>query len=73
MHVPLSPCDTILGPCGPHECPQVVGDLAKAWQVSDDYLTYTFTLHERMTCHDGGELTSADVQARWDKISKVIC
>ena len=30
----------------PHNYPQIIGDLAKAWAVSDDYLTYTFTLHQ---------------------------
>jgi hypothetical protein len=41
--VPLSPCDAILGQFSPHEYPQVVGDLAKSWQVSNDHLIHTFT------------------------------
>src|SRR4029453_3016238 len=44
------------------------GDLAKSWRVSDDYLTYTFTLHEGVKFHDGSELTSADVKASWDRM-----
>ncbi|MEW1642431.1 ABC transporter substrate-binding protein [Streptomyces sp. NPDC091219] len=38
-------------------------DLAKSWTVSDDQLTYTFTLREGVTFHDGTTLTSADVLA----------
>ena len=37
----------------PHNYPQIIGDLAKSWTVSDDYLSYTFTLHERVKFHDG--------------------
>src|SRR4029453_15382782 len=44
------------------------GDLAKSWTVSDDYLTYTFTLHEGATFHDGSELTSAVVKASVDRM-----
>jgi peptide/nickel transport system substrate-binding protein len=53
----------------PHNYPQIIGDLAKSWTVSADYLTYTFTLHEGVTFHDGSPLTSADVKASWDKIA----
>ncbi|MDQ1205713.1 ABC transporter substrate-binding protein [Microbacterium sp. SORGH_AS_0862] len=35
--------------------------LAKEWQVSDDGLTYTFTLNEGTTFSNGDALTSADV------------
>src|ERR687891_253697 len=52
----------------PHNYPKIIGDLAKSWTVSDDYLTYTFTLHEGVKFHDGSELTSVDVKASWDKI-----
>jgi peptide/nickel transport system substrate-binding protein len=52
----------------PHNYPQVIGDLAKSWTMSDDYLTYTFTLHQGVKFHDGSELTSADVKASWDRI-----
>jgi ABC-type transport system substrate-binding protein len=53
---------------GPHNYPQIIGDLAKSWTVSDDYLTYTFTLHEGVKFHDDSELTAADVKASWDRI-----
>jgi peptide/nickel transport system substrate-binding protein len=52
----------------PHNYPEVIGDVAKSWTVSDDYLTYTFTLNEGIKFHDGSELTSADVKASLDKI-----
>jgi peptide/nickel transport system substrate-binding protein len=52
----------------PHNYPEIIGDVAKSWTISDDYLTYTFTLHEGIKFHDGSELTSADVKASWEKI-----
>jgi peptide/nickel transport system substrate-binding protein len=52
----------------PHNYYEIVGDVAKSWTVSDDHLTYTFTLHEGIKFHDGSELTSADVKASFDKI-----
>ncbi len=52
----------------PHNYPKVVGDVAKSWKVSDDHLTYRFTLHEGIKFHDGSELTPADVKASWDKV-----
>ncbi len=47
--------------------------LATAWEVSDDLLTYTFTLREGVMWHDvepvnGREFTSADVKATFDGI-----
>ncbi|HEX9871894.1 MAG TPA: ABC transporter substrate-binding protein, partial [Candidatus Tectomicrobia bacterium] len=52
----------------PHNYPQIIGDLAKSWTVSDDYVSYTFKLHEGVKFHDGSELTSADVKVSWDRI-----
>ncbi|RSX58112.1 ABC transporter substrate-binding protein [Bifidobacterium samirii] len=40
---------------------QVVPALAKAWDVSDDGLTYTFHLNERMTFSNGDVLDADDV------------
>jgi peptide/nickel transport system substrate-binding protein len=52
----------------PHNYPKIIGDVAKSWTVSDDYLTYTFTLHEGVKFHDGSEMTAADVKTSWDKV-----
>lgn len=46
---------------------KIVPSLASAWKVSKDGLTYTFTLREGVTFHDGTPLTSqavADAVAR---------
>lgn len=40
---------------------EIVPALASDWTVSDDGLTYTFTLREGVTFHDGQELTPQDV------------
>src|SRR6202051_5023523 len=40
------------------------------WKVSDDKLTYTFTLRDGLKWHDGGAVTAADCVAslrRWGK------
>jgi peptide/nickel transport system substrate-binding protein len=34
--------------------------LAESWEVSDDQLTYTFTLREGLTFHDGNPVTAED-------------
>jgi peptide/nickel transport system substrate-binding protein len=65
---PMGPVYNNLIVLDPHNYPQIMGDLAKSWTVSEDHLTYTFTLHEGVKFHDGSELTSADVKASWDKI-----
>jgi peptide/nickel transport system substrate-binding protein len=65
---PLGPVYNTLIVFDPHNYPEIIGDLAKSWTVSDDHLSYTFTLHEGVKFHDGSELTSADVKASWDRI-----
>ncbi|MEV7620393.1 ABC transporter substrate-binding protein [Microbacterium sp. NPDC089321] len=42
--------------------------LASAYEISDDGLTYTFTLNEGITFHDGTALTSADVVASYQTV-----
>jgi len=40
--------------------------LATAWEIGDDGLTYTFTLREGVTFHNGEAFTSDDVVATWE-------
>jgi peptide/nickel transport system substrate-binding protein len=40
---------------------EIVPALAEDWEISADGLTYTFTLREGVTFHDGQELTPQDV------------
>ncbi len=41
---------------------EIVPELARSWEVSDDQLTYTFYLQEGVIFHDGAPLTAADVE-----------
>ncbi|ETW95764.1 MAG: hypothetical protein ETSY2_47605, partial [Candidatus Entotheonella gemina] len=40
---------------------EVIGDLAKSWEVSDDGKAYTFHLHDNVQWWDGRPLTAEDV------------
>jgi peptide/nickel transport system substrate-binding protein len=42
---------------------QVAPDLAESWTVSEDGLTYVFTLRPNVMFHDGSRMTPADVVA----------
>ncbi|MBV0894767.1 ABC transporter substrate-binding protein [Microbacterium sp. NC79] len=42
--------------------------LAKEWTVSDDGLTYTFTLRDDVTFHDGEKFTAESVEANFEHI-----
>lgn len=53
------------------EAPTIVPELAEQWTVSDDGLTYTFTLREGVTFHDGTALTSAAVAASFERRTQV--
>jgi peptide/nickel transport system substrate-binding protein len=46
----------------------IVPALATEWTVSDDQTTYTFTLREGVTFHDGMPFDAADVVATFDRI-----
>ena len=48
---------------------QVTPDLATKWEVSDDGKTYTFTLREGVTFHDGTPFDAAAVVANFDYIA----
>ncbi|GGH35736.1 ABC transporter substrate-binding protein [Paenibacillus segetis] len=43
--------------------------IASSYQVSDDGLTYTFTLNQGIVFHDGSELTAEDVYYSYAKLS----
>lgn len=45
-------------------------NLATGWEVSDDNLTYTFTLREGVTFHDGKPFTSADVVWTYNRLKE---
>ena len=46
---------------------EIVGLLAKSWQVSDDQLTYTFKLADDVTFHDGTPMDSAAVKTAFER------
>ncbi|SHH26286.1 ABC transporter substrate-binding protein [Halobaculum gomorrense] len=46
-----------------------VGELASDYTVSDDGKTYTFTLKEGVTHHDGQELTASDFVYSWRRLA----
>ena len=46
-------------------------NLATEWTISDDGLTYTFTLAEGVTFHDGSDFTSADVVFTFNRLKEV--
>jgi peptide/nickel transport system substrate-binding protein len=48
----------------------IIPDLAHSWKISPDGKTYTFFLRQGVQFHDGAELTSEDVKATFDRISK---
>ncbi|WOF22156.1 ABC transporter substrate-binding protein [Microbacterium betulae] len=47
---------------------EIVPSLATEWDVSDDGLTYTFTLAEGVAFHSGADLTAADAVASIDEV-----
>src|SRR5919201_1298257 len=65
---PIAPLYSTLLQIDPYAYPNVIGDVASTWTISPDGLTYTFKLHPGIRFHDGSPLTSADVNAAYDKI-----
>jgi len=47
---------------------QVIPALAESWTVSEDGLTYVFTLRDGVTFHDGSALDAADVVATFTRV-----
>ena len=58
--VEFAPGETEVGP-----------GLATEWETSDDGKTYTFTLREGVTFHDGSDLTSEDVKWSLERASNI--
>ncbi|MFQ5762524.1 MAG: ABC transporter substrate-binding protein, partial [Candidatus Bathyarchaeia archaeon] len=50
---------------------EVVGVLAKSWTVSDDGLTWNFTLREGVKFHDGTLMNSTAVKLSFDRTSRM--
>jgi peptide/nickel transport system substrate-binding protein len=46
----------------------VVPGLAESWEISEDGLTYTFTLRDGVTFHDGTTMDAEDVKFTLDRI-----
>ena len=49
---------------------QIIPDLAKSWEFSEDGLTLTFHLHENVFWHDGEPFTSEDVKWTLDTMKE---
>jgi len=50
-----------------------VPDLAQSWDISKDYLTYTFYLNPAARFHDGDPVTSEDVRFSILEVDKELC
>lgn len=64
----VGPCYSTLLRVDPATFPNVVGDLAESWEMSDDMLVYTFKLHDGVTFHDGTPFTAEDIKASYERI-----
>jgi peptide/nickel transport system substrate-binding protein len=48
--------------------PDIEGDAAESWSVSDDGLTYRFKLRPNVRFHDGGAFSADDVKATFERL-----
>ncbi|MCR1832903.1 ABC transporter substrate-binding protein [Oceanobacillus caeni] len=51
------------------ETGKLIPAIAESYEISDDGLTYTFTLKEGVTFHDGSDLTAEDVIYSYERLS----
>ncbi|HOF38951.1 MAG TPA: peptide-binding protein [Candidatus Hydrogenedentes bacterium] len=51
-----------------NETLEMIPRLAESWEISDDKLAYTFTLHEGTVFSDGTPLTTEDIKFSFDTI-----
>jgi ABC-type transport system substrate-binding protein len=65
---PQAPMYDLLIQIDPTNWDKVIPDLAKSWKISEDGLTYTFSLREGVKFHDGAPLTAEDVVASFKHI-----
>src|SRR5215467_1854625 len=65
---PQAPMYDLLVQVDPVHWDKVIPDLAKSWTISEDGLTYTFSLREEVKFHDGAPLTAEDVVASFHHI-----
>jgi peptide/nickel transport system substrate-binding protein len=52
----------------PDRYPELKPDLVESWQVSPDGLSYTLTLRQGVTFHDGSPFSSEDIKVTLDRI-----
>ena len=52
----------------PDQTGKIVPALAEKWNISDDGLTWTFSLRKGVVFHNGDKLTSHDVKATFERI-----
>jgi peptide/nickel transport system substrate-binding protein len=50
---------------------QVINSLVTGWEVSEDNLTYTFTMRDDLTWNDGTPVTAVDVYFFWAALQNV--
>lgn len=55
-----------------NEYGEIQGDLAADWDISDDGLTYTFTLRDGVKFSDGTELTAAAVKTSFESAIEML-
>jgi peptide/nickel transport system substrate-binding protein len=67
VHV-LAPHYSLLLKVDADNYPKLKPDVAEAWSVSPDGLTYTFKIRPNVLFHDGSPLSSRDVKASFDRI-----